>query len=305
MFEAAVEWAKEYGDVLGTIGFLFALSTIIITNGRVIIMRLRGQPITPSSTPSVEPTGKAAINISLSVTDYGNRTPIAVVTPRLLGEVEHHFSEGLAEDMITDLQRLGFAVPDIRTVNILLSEDPNLQSLAQQLKLSHVLTSSVRRQEDRVRISVQLVAKTGAVVWSERFDAQGSDMMAIQADTAEKIAAQVSQIIKPKDVIIDASSGRAFATKEQAMRVVGSPKSRLKALLLCAPIVGIFGAHRFYVGRPWTGLLYFCTIGLLLFGWLIDCVLIALGMFADGKSRPVIFWRPDPEPPQIQSQSKT
>jgi TM2 domain-containing membrane protein YozV len=39
-------------------------------------------------------------------------------------------------------------------------------------------------------------------------------------------------------------------------------------------VFGAFGLHRFYYGRPWTGLLWFFTGGLLLVGWIIDAFLI-------------------------------
>ena len=39
-------------------------------------------------------------------------------------------------------------------------------------------------------------------------------------------------------------------------------------------IFGIFGAHRFYFGRPITGTIWFFTLGLLFIGWIIDLFLI-------------------------------
>jgi len=39
-------------------------------------------------------------------------------------------------------------------------------------------------------------------------------------------------------------------------------------------IFGFMGAHRFYYGRPVTGTLWFCTLGLLGIGWLVDLFLI-------------------------------
>ena len=39
-------------------------------------------------------------------------------------------------------------------------------------------------------------------------------------------------------------------------------------------IFGFMGAHRFYFGRPKTGVLWFCTAGLLGIGWLVDLFLI-------------------------------
>ena len=39
-------------------------------------------------------------------------------------------------------------------------------------------------------------------------------------------------------------------------------------------IFGIFGAHRFYYGKPISGTIYFFTLGLLFIGWIIDLFLI-------------------------------
>lgn len=39
-------------------------------------------------------------------------------------------------------------------------------------------------------------------------------------------------------------------------------------------IFGFTGAHRFYYGKPVTGTIWFCTLGLLGIGWLIDVFLI-------------------------------
>ena len=46
-------------------------------------------------------------------------------------------------------------------------------------------------------------------------------------------------------------------------------KSTIVAYILWL-ILGILGAHKFYLRRPVVGILYFCTGGLLLIGWLID-----------------------------------
>jgi TM2 domain-containing membrane protein YozV len=47
-------------------------------------------------------------------------------------------------------------------------------------------------------------------------------------------------------------------------------------------IFGFLGAHRFYYGRPLTGTLYFCTLGLFFIGWIIDLFLIP-GMNRDAN----------------------
>lgn len=39
-------------------------------------------------------------------------------------------------------------------------------------------------------------------------------------------------------------------------------------------IFGFMGAHRFYFGKPWTGTLWFFTLGLFFIGWIVDLFLI-------------------------------
>jgi uncharacterized RDD family membrane protein YckC len=75
-----------------------------------------------------------------------------------------------------------------------------------------------------------------------------------------------------------------------------SDKSKSTAFLLCY-FLGIFGAHRFYVGRLKTGLLMLLTLGGLLIWWLVDSVLIAAGQFKDKDGNPLRSGPPDPDNP--------
>jgi TM2 domain-containing membrane protein YozV len=68
-----------------------------------------------------------------------------------------------------------------------------------------------------------------------------------------------------------------------------SPKSRLAALLLCF-FLGIFGVHRFYVGKIGTGILQIVTLGGLGIWSLVDFILIIVGAFKDKQGRPVLVW---------------
>ena len=65
-----------------------------------------------------------------------------------------------------------------------------------------------------------------------------------------------------------------------------SQKDRLAALLLCI-FAGVTGAHRFYVGRYGSGLLYLFTGGAFGIGWLYDIFAIATGSFLDGNGLPL------------------
>lgn len=66
-------------------------------------------------------------------------------------------------------------------------------------------------------------------------------------------------------------------------------KSRTITFFL-AFFLGGFGAHRFYVGKVGTGLVYLFTLGLFGFGALIDCILILCGGFKDKKGDLILTW---------------
>lgn len=65
-----------------------------------------------------------------------------------------------------------------------------------------------------------------------------------------------------------------------------SGKSKLVALILCI-LFGYFGFHRFYVGKIGSGILYLFTFGFCGIGWIIDTILIALGLFRDAYGLPL------------------
>ncbi len=68
-----------------------------------------------------------------------------------------------------------------------------------------------------------------------------------------------------------------------------SPKSRLVALLFCF-LLGMFGAHRFYVGKIGTAVLMLLTLGGLGIWAVVDFILIAVGSFRDAEGRRVFLW---------------
>lgn len=69
-----------------------------------------------------------------------------------------------------------------------------------------------------------------------------------------------------------------------------SDKSRLGALLFCL-LLGVFGAHRFYVGKYGTAILTILTFGGVFGLWpLVDLILIIIGSFRDKRGRRVYYW---------------
>ena len=71
-----------------------------------------------------------------------------------------------------------------------------------------------------------------------------------------------------------------------------SDKSRTVSLVL-GLMLGVVGAHRFYVGKFGTGLLMLGTAGGLGIWYLIDNIMIASGGFRDAEGHRVLRWDPE------------
>lgn len=65
-----------------------------------------------------------------------------------------------------------------------------------------------------------------------------------------------------------------------------SDKSWVPAMLLCF-FLGVFGIHRFYVGKVGTGILQLLTFGGLGIWTMIDFILLIVGSFKDANGLPL------------------
>ena len=81
----------------------------------------------------------------------------------------------------------------------------------------------------------------------------------------------------------------SHAAADPASAVPDSDKYRLPALMLCL-LLGVLGAHRFYLGRVPTGILQLLSGGDVVMWWIIDCINLAAGDFTDGRGRPLTRW---------------
>lgn len=110
------------------------------------------------------------------------------------------FSAGITEDIQTHLARIGDVKVSGRT-SVIRYADAGLSAreIGEALGVATILEGSVRRSDDRVRITAKLVhAATDGQLWAETFDRELSDIFQIQGEIAQEIAAALQTRFSPE-----------------------------------------------------------------------------------------------------------
>ena len=75
----------------------------------------------------------------------------------------------------------------------------SIGQIAQELNVVNILEGSVRKEEDQVRITVQLIdCKTDQQLWGESYDRELTGVFAIQSEVAQLVASTLNAQIQPK-----------------------------------------------------------------------------------------------------------
>ena len=119
------------------------------------------------------------------------RTSIAILPfANLSGDPkEDYVSDGITEDLITDLAKLsGVDVIARDSIFAYKGKPVVLADAARALSVRYLVEGSVRRVGEQLRINVQLVDMTnGKSVWADRFDRSAADLFAIQDDLRREL----------------------------------------------------------------------------------------------------------------------
>jgi adenylate cyclase len=106
---------------------------------------------------------------------------------------QEFFSDGITEDIITDLSNVsGLFVLGRNTVFTYKGRTVNLEQTAKELGVAYLLEGSVRRAGNRVRINAQLIdGATSGHLWAARYDRELTDIFAIQDEITKTIVDQL------------------------------------------------------------------------------------------------------------------
>ena len=114
---------------------------------------------------------------------------------------QEYFSDGITEDIITDLSKVStLSVVSRNTAFTFKGKPVDIAEIGRRLNVSHVLEGSVRKAGGRVRITAQLIdAVTDSHLWAERYDRDLSDIFALQDEIAQAIVAALKVKLLPTE----------------------------------------------------------------------------------------------------------
>ena len=127
---------------------------------------------------------------------------IAVLPFDNLGDPETaYFAEGMAEDILTQLSK----VADLRVLSRVTlkgydASGKTVEEIGDDLGVNYLLTGSVRKANEQVRVTCQLVqVNPEEQTWAENFDRQLNDIFRIQSEVAQNITSQLQSNLSPDE----------------------------------------------------------------------------------------------------------
>jgi TolB-like protein/Tfp pilus assembly protein PilF len=128
---------------------------------------------------------------------------IAVLPFQSLSEDKENefFADGIQDDILTNLSKIGDLKVISRTsVMPYRGAGKNVREIGKTLGVSAILEGTVRKDQNRVRVTVQLInAENDAHIWSDTYDRDLTDVFAIQTDLAKKIAQELHAKLSPTE----------------------------------------------------------------------------------------------------------
>jgi len=133
----------------------------------------------------------------------GTRQSIAVLPfTNMSGDPEQeYFSDGISEDIITDLSKIaGLTVIARNSSFTYKGRSVDVREIGRELGVRSVLEGSIRRAGQRVRITAQLIdATSGSHLWAERYDRDLTDIFAVQDEVTTQIVGALKVTLSPAE----------------------------------------------------------------------------------------------------------
>ena len=129
---------------------------------------------------------------------------------------QEYFSDGLTEEMILQLGRLGrgrIGVISRSSSNVFKGSARRAREIGETLRADYLLEGSVRREADRVRITAQLVETSSeSHLWTDVYERNLTDCLTVQAEVAARIAQSLAVELLPEQPVQPSCDAAAYQT---------------------------------------------------------------------------------------------
>lgn len=141
--------------------------------------------------PTEEPIASSEIPKSVAVLPFADFSPDSNM---------EWFADGLAEEILNALARTPDIMVSSRTSTFAFKgRDVDVQAIASELGVAHVLEGSLRGGGGRMRITTQLIrASDNFQLWSQTYDVDADDVIGVQEDVSLKIASALQTTLDPE-----------------------------------------------------------------------------------------------------------
>ena len=177
------------------LGRLLSSGAIAVAVAGLAGLYFLGRP--PASTTPAPPAPPVAAPLPASA------PPTVAVLPfsNFDGAENSSFAAGMHDDLITSLAKLSeLRVISRTSVQAYADTRQNLRQIGAELGASHLVEGSVRRADNRVRITVQLIeAATDRHLWAENYDRELEDVFALQSEISTRIATSLLAQLSPAE----------------------------------------------------------------------------------------------------------
>lgn len=114
---------------------------------------------------------------------------------------QEHLSEGLTDDLITDLSKMdSIRVVARQSSDFYKSNPASLQDIARQLNVAYIIEGSVRKSGSRLRINIHLTnAKKDERIWARRFDTDTENLFKTQDDIVKNVIEAMAVTLTNRD----------------------------------------------------------------------------------------------------------
>ncbi|HEX7903529.1 MAG TPA: adenylate/guanylate cyclase domain-containing protein [Chitinophagaceae bacterium] len=156
------------------------------------VLTENSRPVLSSPFLMGEQYGKATNENSIAVLPFSNMSS---------DQEQEYFSDGLTEDIITQLSKIRSLKVISRTSVMQYKNSPkSIREIGKDLGVSSIVEGSVQRAGDQVRIIAQLInATTDEHLWGDSFDRPVNDIFSIQREVAIAIAAVLNTTLTKKE----------------------------------------------------------------------------------------------------------